>query len=257
MSREMSLKLMRYPEAKFGDFSDQDGAIRFYTRVNALLEHEFTVLDIGCGRGACAHDPVRYRRELRILRGKCRRVIGIDVDPAGRENPFLDEFRLIDGDRWPAENESIDLAVSDYVLEHVLDPDRFFSECARVLKAGGMLCLRTPNRYGYVALISRCVPNRFHAAVLRRIGKDRGAEDVFPTVYRCNTAGKIRQMMRRHGFEACVASHEDEPTYLCFSRIAYTLGDFCRRLIPPLFRGNLFAFGRKEAGSCSVERRAA
>jgi len=254
MSQEMSHKLKCYPEARFGDFSDQDGTIRFFTRVNALLEPNFTVLDVGCGRGAYGQDPVRYRRNLRVLRGKCQRVIGIDVDPEAADNPFVDDFHLIAGDTWPVASDSIDLAVSDYVLEHVLDPDIFFAECARVLKVGGCLCLRTPNRLGYVAMASSCIPNRLHATVLKMLGKSRGAEDVFPTVYRCNTRGKIRRAMRRQGFDACVYTFEDEPTYLCFSRVAYTLGNWGCRLIPPMFRGNLFVFGRKAAASSKSVR---
>mgnify|MGYP001087312287 CR=1 FL=1 len=257
MPREISLKLKRYPEARFGNFSDQDGSVRFFTRVNALLEPGFTVLDIGCGRGAYANDSARYRRNLRILQGKCRHIIGIDVDPTAGDNPFVDEFRRITSNEWPVATDSIDMAVSDYVLEHVLEPELFFAECARVLRDDGLLCLRTPNRLGYVALISRCIPNRLHAAVLKMIGKNRAAEDVFPTVYRCNTRGTLRRAMRRHGFDACVTSYEDEPTYLCFSRVAYALGDLCRRFIPPMFRGNLFLFARKLAVSTNDVRRAA
>lgn len=257
MSREQSFKLHCYPEAHYGGFSEHDGTIRFYSRVNSLLSSEATVLDIGCGRGAYANDVVPYRRSLRIFRGKCRQVIGIDVDPAGHENPYLDEFRLIAGDQWPVADESIDLAVADYVLEHVEKPDQFFSECARVLKVGGTLCLRTPNRLGYVALAAQCIPNRLHAAVLKRLGKTRGAEDTFPTVYRCNTRGQLRRVMERHAFDAHVYSYEDEPTYFVFSRMAYTLGTVWRRLIPSMFRGNLFVFARKRSEAVTQVCRAA
>ena len=39
------------------------------------------------------------------LRGPHRRIIGLDVDPAARDNPYLDEFRLLD------ENECLRSAV--------------------------------------------------------------------------------------------------------------------------------------------------
>ncbi|MFH1920997.1 MAG: class I SAM-dependent methyltransferase [Planctomycetota bacterium] len=247
MSKEEQLRLTYYPEAAFGGYSDTDGAIRFHARVNALLTPSAVVLDIGCGRGACADDTVSFRRNLRNLRGKCKRVIGIDVDEAGRENAFLDEFRLIGGDRWPVEDETIDLCVSDYVLEHVRNPQAFFSECARVLKPRGSICVRTPNKYSYVALISRCIPNAWHAWVLKTIGKKRGADDVFPTLYRCNTARKLRRMMRIYGFEPCVYAYDDEPSYLVFSRTAYALGVIAHRFIPPMCKVNLYAFGRKAA----------
>lgn len=38
-----------YPEARFGGFSDIDGTMAFYLRVNALLGCDSVVLDFGCG----------------------------------------------------------------------------------------------------------------------------------------------------------------------------------------------------------------
>ena len=58
-----------------------DSTIQFYERINALLQPDFVVLDFGAGRGAShSEDRVRYRRELRNLRGKVREVIGADID---------------------------------------------------------------------------------------------------------------------------------------------------------------------------------
>ena len=74
------------------------------------------------------------RRELRMLRGRCRRVIGIDIDESAEQNPGIDEFRLITGNRWPVDDEGIDLIISDFVLEHIDDPNSYFVEVARVLK---------------------------------------------------------------------------------------------------------------------------
>lgn len=84
------------------------------------------------------------------LRGTCSRVIGTDATPDGSTNPLIDEFRLIsDQRRWPIGDAAVDVALSDWVLEHVESPDRFFSECASVVKPGGYLCIRTLNLYGY------------------------------------------------------------------------------------------------------------
>src|SRR2546422_991874 len=80
VSRAARLIGPHYPEVKFGGFTDVDGTIAFYTRVNALIGASSTVLDVGCGDGAYATDPVAIRRTVRVLKGRCRRVIGIDVD---------------------------------------------------------------------------------------------------------------------------------------------------------------------------------
>jgi SAM-dependent methyltransferase len=241
----MKYKRLYFPESRFGGFSNVDGTVVFYNRVNALVQPSSVVVDAGCGRGAYGEDPVLYRRQLRILKGKCRRVIGIDVDPKGKENPFIDEFRSIEGNSWPVENEAADVCLADNVLEHVLDVEGFFSECRRILKPGGYLCIRTPNLLSYFGLVSRLVPNRGHIPVLRRV-KDRVVErDVFPTVYRCNTIPAIRRMMEQHGFDHAVFGHEAEPSYLGFSRLAYSTGVLVQRITPNLFKVGIHAFGMK------------
>jgi len=47
-----------YPERRFGGFTHVDGTVVFYTRVNSLLDRSTVVLDMGCGRGVAAEDPV-------------------------------------------------------------------------------------------------------------------------------------------------------------------------------------------------------
>ena len=156
-----------HPETRFGGFTDLDNTIVFYARVQELLPADGVALDIGCGRGAQSEDPVRIRRDLRLLRGRCERVIGIDVDSAGSENETIDEFRLIsDHAHWPVDDEAVDLAVADFVLEHVADPAAFFAEARRVLRPGGMLCLRTVNVRSYLGIASRSVPDDDHDRLL-------------------------------------------------------------------------------------------
>src|SRR6266705_404480 len=147
MDRMRNLEETHYPETRFGGFTEVDGTIAFYTRVNALLRSESVVVDFGCGRGAHSDDPVGYRRELRDLSARAKRVIGIDVDRAAAANPFVDEFRFLESDRWPLESRTVDLILSDCVLEHLPDPSGFFGESRRVLRPGGLLCLRTTNSW--------------------------------------------------------------------------------------------------------------
>lgn len=234
-----------YPESQFGGFTDVDATIAFYMRVNALIDPASVVLDVGCGRGSYDEDPVSVRRELRSFKGKCRRVIGIDPDEGAHANPYLDEFRLMTDGKWPLEERSVYVCIADAVLEHVEVPELFFSECRRVLRPGGHLCLRTPNVLSYVGLFSRLIPNRYHAALLGRVQTGRKREDVFATHYRCSTRRKIRRMLDRYGFDGYVYPYEAEPSYLSFSRLFYALGVLHQRLVPGMFKPVLFAFGRK------------
>ena len=243
----MNYQTLYYPESRFGGFTDVDGTLAFYTRAQAMLTASSVVLDVGCGRGAYAEDPVPVRKERRIFKGRCQRVIGIDVDQEAGENPFIDEFRRIEGGRWPVADGSVDLCLSDCVLEHVENPELFFNECRRVLKVGGGLCLRTPNVRSYIGLSSLLIPSRYHAAVVSRVQSERKAEDVFPTFYRCNTRGKLREMLDRYGFDHCVYGHESEPYYLSFSRLCYYLGVLHQRFSLKYFKASIFAFALKRS----------
>lgn len=250
--RSLNPALLRtYPENHFGGFSRHDGTLQFCNRVQALLLQvgAGVVFDVGCGRGCRVDDPSSYRRAMQDLRGPGRTVIGVDLDPNAASNPYIDEFRLLELNRpWPAEDESVALIYCDYVLEHVEKPGAFFDEVARVLRPGGIACFRTPNRRGYIALASRLVPYRRHFGVLasaNRYGVRNQARDVFPTMYRCNTPGKIRAALRERGLDAAVWTVEAEPSYFDFSALAYRIAAFVHEWTPGPFRNGVLAFARK------------
>jgi len=245
LSQSERLKRQFYPESGFGGYTDRDGTVVFHTRVNALLSPNDVVVDIGCGRGQHCEDVVPLRRNLKILRGKCRRVIGIDVDPNARANPYLDEFHLIEGANFPLPEAIADLCVSDYVLEHVQEPAKFFSEAHRILKPGGFLCLRTTNVASYVGLAARLTPNRLHGRVVEWAQRGRQARDVFPTRYRANTRSRLARALSEAGFLHCVYAHDPEPSYLSRSRIAYYFGVLHQRHAPRAFGPALFVFAQR------------
>jgi SAM-dependent methyltransferase len=242
--RGVGLKERFYPESRFGGFSNVDGTVAFYGRVNALLQPDAIVVDAGCGRGAYSEDPVAFRRELRIFKGRAARVIGLDVDDAGELNPYLDEFYRLAGPEWPLVDNQADMVISDSVVEHLEQPAAFFCEAARVLKNGGFLCIRTANLWGYPAMIARMVPNRSHTAVLERVKEQAKEEDVFPTYYRCNTIPTLRRFMSQYGFEHIVFGFGPEPAYLSFSKVAYGLGVLYQKIAPRFVQPVLFAFGQ-------------
>ncbi len=234
-----------YPESTFGGFTGVDGTVAFYSRVNALAQASFRVIDFGCGRGKNAEDPILFRRNLMCLKGKVAQVIGLDVDEAGKRNPTLDDFRLLTPDGpWPLDDQSADLIVCDSVLEHLPNPSSFFAEAKRVLAHDGYLCIRTPNVLSYVGVAARVIPNRYHNKIVSRVQLGRKEEDVFPTLCRCNTIRALRKQMVTNGFRAVVYGHESEPGYLHFSKVAYGLGVLHQKIAPGFIRPVIFAFGQ-------------
>jgi SAM-dependent methyltransferase len=202
-------------------------------------------VDFGCGRGGHAEDPVTFRRNLRCFKGRVATIIGLDVDSAGETNPCLDEFRHLTQDApWAVETGWANLIICDFVIEHLSDPGALFHEARRVLAPGGYLCIRTPNAHSYVGIISRLVPNKHHAKITSKAQADRKEEDVFPTLYRCNTISAIRRQMRLSGFQSLVYGYEAEPSYLEFSKLAYALGVLHQKYACSFMRPVILAFGR-------------
>ncbi|MDB5440507.1 MAG: methylase involved in ubiquinone/menaquinone biosynthesis [Caulobacteraceae bacterium] len=231
-------------EGLLGGFSSLDGTMEFFTRVNVLLEPHFTVLDLGAGRGAWhTEDQIPWRRALRDIKGKVHRYIGCDVDPVVMTNPITDENLLIEAGRVPMASASVDLIICDYVLEHVADPKAFRDEIDRLLKPGGYFCARTPHSLNYVSLAARVVANSRHVALLSKVQPDRKPQDVFPTVYRCNTRGQLRAMFQ--GYDDHSYVYVSEPSYYFGKRWAFRILSVFHKLLPGPLVGNLFVFVRK------------
>jgi len=235
-----------YPESRFGGFSDCDGTIAFYNRVNALLKKDFVILDIGCGRGGFLKDRVEFRLNLRQFKGKVKKIIGIDVDLKAKTNPDLDDFKLIQKGHFPIASNSIDLCVCDYVLEHVEHPDLFFKECGRVLKKNGYFCSRTPNSWGYIGLASKIIPQRKHSSLLKKVQEKRLKRDVFSKFYRANSISRIRLFLKQNNFDYHVYGFSSEPAYSSFSRILYWMTIILHRFTPNFFKETIFVFARKK-----------
>ena len=238
-----------YPELRAGGFSRVDGTVAFYVRINALLSEigpAAIVLDYGAGRGAFLEDPVIFRRDLRRLQGRCERIIGIDIDDGVLRNPALDDAHVVcPGERLPLNDASVHLIVTDHTFEHVTNPAWVASELDRVLRPGGWLCARTPNRWGYVGLGGRAVPNKLHARFLRALQPTKRSEDTFPTAYRLNTPGALKRWFSTQRYRHVVYAADSEPVYVGRSMTAARLSRIAFALTPPPLRSVLYVFLEK------------
>jgi SAM-dependent methyltransferase len=236
-----------YPEARAGGFSRYDGTVEFYTRVNALLQPTAVAVDLGAGRGQFFYDdPVPYRRNLQLLKGKCAKVIGLDVSDAVLTNPAMDEAHVITpGARLPLDDAAADFILSDHTFEHIADPVPFEQEIRRVLKPRGWVCARTPNLNGYISIASRLVPEKLHDLVLARAQTFRKKHDVFPTHYLLNSPGQIANVFTPENWDVVCYNSESGPAYFGDNFYVNRVAEFILRRLPLAFAATTFVFAQK------------
>ena len=187
------------------------------------------------------------------FRGAAGRICGVDLDPRVLGNPFLDEARVADVASIPYEAESFDVVVADNLMEHLERPELVLHDVHRVLRPGGVLLFKTPNRAHYVPMLARMTPHPFHAFVNKLRG--RRDCDTFPTFYRANSAGRVRELAARTGFAISRLDRvEGRPEYLRMTAATYLAGAAYERLVNSAevfapFRVLLIAELRKRTGA--------
>ena len=182
------------------------------------------VLEIGPGPESAT---TRFMREV------FGDIDGLDIDEQIRKNTDLRQAFVYDGKKWPIQDQSYDLIVADWVMEHVQNPAEMLSEVRRVLAPGGVFVFRTPNLFHYVSMASRLTPHWFHLAVARRLkGNADHVHDEYPTWYRTNTAATIRRLCRRAKLrEIELRQIEKEPSYASVSRVLFLMFMIYERLV--------------------------
>ncbi len=235
-----------YPEAEVGGFCKFDGMVEFYSRIHALLKKDWVVLDYGAGRGLMINGDISpYRKELKTLKGKVKRVVGCDVDPAILNNPYVDEAHVIElGCPLPFEDGHFDMVLSTYVFEHVTEPNFVADELMRVTKPGGWIIAVTPNKFGYVALMAMLVKNKLHVPVLKFIQPERNDFDTFPTFYRMNTKSAVKKLFKS-AHKIVIYPNFAEPTYHFNNYFVFRIFKLLHKILPECLGISYFIFIKK------------
>jgi ubiquinone/menaquinone biosynthesis C-methylase UbiE len=181
------------------------GTRPFHEICISKIQHGSEILEIGAG-------PSNQTTETLSRIGA---VSGIDVDSAVLSNVFCTRAQVFDGVRLPYPDGTFDACGSNWVLEHVEDPEAHFREVARVLRPNGVYCFRTPNLFHYVTIGSRLSPHSFHLAAANRLrGRGSEAHDPYQTFYRANTTHRLNRLIRQSGLETKqLQLMEPEPAY--------------------------------------------
>ncbi len=154
-------------------------------------------LDLGCGHQVFADWMDREQREVV---SDVRLAVGMDYDlPSLRKHQVISNRLAGDIARLPFRDGTFDLVSANMVVEHLADPTASLSEICRVLKPGGVFVFHTPNLHNFWVFLASLLPD-FVKAVAIRVLEERSSTDVFPTLYRLNTARAIRKHAARGGF---------------------------------------------------------
>lgn len=177
-----------------------------YSRVlaNLIVEelrargNDCRVLDIGCGCGIGRE--VGYQWAIRQHAGE---LWGIEPDQTIQPAPELfDSFQHALMETADLPEASFDVAYSSMVMEHVADPESFFSALRRCLKPGGAYLFATPNAQSFVPwatkLCHRLGIDEWSIRLLR--GKQQVEEYHYPVQFLSNTSHQLDALARAHGF---------------------------------------------------------
>jgi arsenite methyltransferase len=147
-----------------------------------------TVLDLGSGAGV---DVFIAAKAV----GQAGHVIGVDMTPEMVQRAWTNaikggyrnvEFRLGDIEALPVNDNSIDVVVSNCVINLAPDKRRVFAELYRVLKSGGRFAISDIVTHGDVPekirqdveMWAGCVAGAMDQAVYLQVIRDAGFQDV-------------------------------------------------------------------------------
>jgi SAM-dependent methyltransferase len=234
-----------YPERRFSRVVRDEGKFLFYSIVADLLESHHVVMDFGAGRGHQIDAVTGHLRTLLDFRGRCKTVIAVDLDDAVLTNPFVDEAHVVDHTgRIPLPDNSVDIITSFAVLEHVTNPAQVVDELYHVLRPGGWFCAWTPNKWGYVGIGVRIIPNRLHEKLvpLAEPRDTRESIDVFRTAYKLNTVKDVSKFFGRERFHNHAFTANGSPSYHFGSIVIARFWRVVMALAPARCRKTLFVF---------------
>jgi SAM-dependent methyltransferase len=198
------------------------------------------VLDIGCGRGGL----------IELVHGHVGFAVGVDPDRRSLREHRAPVVHRVSGlaEHLPFPDESFDLVICSWVLEHLARPQRFFAEVARVLqspnsaaaRSGGHLVFLAPNAWHPLTWIGRLLGRlgRWQAWLVTRL-YDRAEVDTFPVVYRANTRRRVEQLAAAAGLVPIAFLTIGDPTYLAFNELFYRLAVMAERLTPQWMKVHL------------------
>lgn len=197
----------------YGRSNWQDGTTQFWALIKRYATPSSKIIEIGAGS---TNETTRFLSTI-------GQVTGLDVASSVERNQHVSTAVIFDGTHIPLNTGSFDLAVSNYVNEHVQNPLGLAREICRVLRPGRYYVFRTPNLWHYVSLVAKVTPHGFHKIIancLRHLPSN--ADDPYRTYHRMNTKGRCSRILIDAGFTIeLIRVIEAEPSYGMVSRLLF------------------------------------
>jgi len=174
---------------------------RYQAVLDGLVVRDTVWLDLGCGKRICSDEDLNQG-----LPRRARFVVGVDLDPGLGQHSSIGNLLRCDASALPFRDGAFTLVTSSFVLEHLERPNEVFKEIARVCRPGARFVVCTPNLFNYGMLVAAMTPYRFHlwfkkvSYYLARGEWTEHDEDMFPTFYRANSVGRLRQLVQQAAF---------------------------------------------------------
>ena len=132
------------------------------------------------------------------LANRAELLVGCDVvEEHLLQNGLLDSATVADATRLPFCDDSFDLVTANMVLEHLEEPEKVFSEVARVLGPGGHFVFVTPNLHSPVVWTASLLLSKTVRKRLSQVLEGRVEEHIFHTFYRANSRSAIQKLCER------------------------------------------------------------
>lgn len=194
----------RYNLKQFEDYADRLNLlmdVSYQPVFTSLILNELRqldapmVLDIGCGKGIGG-----YMEYTRMVANHSGQLWGLEPDESISDQAGLfTQYHPCLLEEAPLPDNTFDIAYAVFVLEHVRDPEHFFSTIYRLLKPGGSFLAITPNASALFGRTSRILNRlKIDELVLRLLkGKEVVESYHYPLASRCNSPKQLRDVARR------------------------------------------------------------
>ncbi len=188
---------------------------------------DFASSGIHIGHLGCGKD---FKRVYEVTSGAV--VIGIDLDLESLREYKTGQKIKADLENLPIKDNFFDLLISEFVFEHIENPEKVIRECSRILKKNGKIIFLTVNKFSIFGVLSLLTPHWFHRLIRGRMLDPKFREDVFRTYYRLNSARKIKKLFEMYGFKEIEMSFlESEWSYFDRYPALYELGCIVNKFI--------------------------